>query len=150
MNSAGIKIKAVATMFLIIDIVGSVIGGIIYAVIIGKSGSPGLAVGVFAGIAIGGSLASYFIYVFMDGFGELVDRAISIDLKLKNQNEIKNNNEPRKQKNVNGSPVIESSSCVLCKRSDVPLKSVKIKYNGQITEAKICSDCYAKKMAEKK
>ena len=170
MDNAGIRIKSVAIIFLIIGIILSVVGGIVGAVATAQI-SDGVAAGVFIGVAFVGSFGSYIPYVLMSGFGELVDRTISIDNKLKDQNVP--NTKPRnivskptpasqpkpeasmsKVSEIAPAPKPASSTpadcCIVCKRMGVTLKTVKVKHNGIVQEAKICSDCYAKKMAEKK
>ncbi len=170
MDNAGTRIKSISIFILVGGIILSVIGGIVGA--IETAGiSDGVAAAVFLGVTVIGSFASFISYAFMSGFGELVDRAISIDNKLKDQNvsDTRPSNVapkpmpvsqpkpvasvPKASENVPASTPATSSPadcCIVCKRMGVTLKTIKVKRNGIVQEAKICSDCYAKKMAEKK
>lgn len=96
-NEVGEKIKKLAKVLAIIGIMGAVIFGIMLinkGVELSEHSYSSEALGTtytILGIVVilGGSLVSWLSYLTLYGFGELVDRAISIDRKLSDN---RNNN----------------------------------------------------------
>ena len=171
-SNIGIQIKIMSIVVFVLNLLGSLGGAIAGASIVG--GGEGF--GIFIGALIGGVFVSYLIYVFMYGFGELVENSQSINakvnyhilngekLKKTMQNKVELSSQPKSQANPQvvsqlKPQVVQPESqteeqahefCVVCKRSDVALSSIKIRKDGVIHDAKICPECLAKKMAQKK
>lgn len=75
-NNPGTTIKNVAKIMFFLETVGSVIAGIVSA------SDEGDFIYFFA-IAVGGVIIAYISNLFLVAFGELVEKATSIDSKLK-------------------------------------------------------------------